>query len=1348
MLNESLQGNIIVVMPTGTGKTQIAVHRILAEIDRGNLDKLIWFLCPTVALCGQHMQTMTACFPPMWCRSFTSNDNVDHWGTKATWNVALSNVKIAISTYQVLYDVLVHGFVNMARLSLLIFDEAHHCTEDHAANKIMREYYHTQLQQPDQHQPRILGLTASPILSDLSTLQTPRQFYAQLLRFTNQPLIVLRQPSYTLPACPTVPLILEKLRDLTLSHHEESAGLKKAKKQLTRFVNQAQMITQVLGGWAATNYMKTSITQFKSAMRMNAEKTNAQNLEKEYAMKMLCKLGVVEEYSSVVYSEDVSPICRCLLDALMEERSEGFRGLIFVPQRATVLALKWLIENHPETSKLFLCGTFVGMSQIQHSRTKLGDVHDIRSQMETLRKFRDGSLNLIITTDVLEEGIDIPACNTVVNFNCALNLKSFIQRRGRARKKRSKFIIILEDENGVKKLRRLEMMESELVRKFQDERRKVPPYELNKDEHTRGLLSFHVSNTGAQLTMGNAVSHLYNFCSKLPAQPYVSNRPLFSCETNDRGQVQAIVRLPSNLDPSLHTFGSSRRWARKKWAREDAALQAYKALFQAKLVNEHLLPFRLSDILDKDPLPRSHYIVPEQLDPWLDVASLWRLDGQLFSHELWIMRPQKDDIKLFMILPFPMKTEICIPLFLGPCTTYTALLSPAETTTIDISICQQVTHLILQSIHRGHGPQGKVDYVNLLVPDRDPNTIAKFLERYSATRSLAVSLQQDQILPASLGLLRHVTKLCRPLLVESLERNEYPAPDGTEAGLSIKGKIHPVTRRRNFLHAQKTATGTPTEENELQIDAQQSLRTLAAQEYSVDRLPSVFAEAALLVPSIIHEIGIYLIAEKLRKHIFSGPAAAPFQRMDLLAIAVRPTTIEYQSDFRSLAFLGDAIIKFLIARQLFLHHIMWHEGLLTGVKSSIVSDAGLALAVCQSGFGEFLITRRFNGKRWRPAFVSTALPVSNSRANKRQIGAANLADMAKALVGAAFLDNGMDQAATCIAAMIPKIKSWNASSLYDGTYSKSRPPKVLPATALVDLEQLLGYTFADKSLAIEAMTHPSCTGVYGTGSYRRLSFLGVSVIEWVVVSYLHRQKRLISSKRLQSLKSAVTNNKFLIFVCLVFHEEREREIIEVDDEGNAHAIWMKYRMAIYNFLRSHSDTLSAKVSDVTQNSPRDVDAIKKDLWEKGVYPWARLSALENIKALSDIVQSIFGAIYIDSLASLQKCEVLAEKTGILPLLEHLISHDVVTDHPKDTLQILLPKRKISYRIYEAEKQPMTTKCGVMADGSEIATVEGQTNRGALIVHAAEEAYIPEHDNLVACMRQYPKGSVLLPRSHP
>ncbi|KAK6814942.1 hypothetical protein RU639_009656 [Aspergillus parasiticus] len=882
--------------------------------------------------------------------------------------------------------------------------------------------------------------------------------------------------------------------------------------------------------------------------------------------------------------------------------------------------------------------------------------------METLQKFRDGVLDLIITTDALEEGMDIPACNTVLNFNCTLNLKSFIQRRGRARREQSKFIIFLQDEEGLKNVSLLQFRESELIRKLQDEGRTVLPDSLNHDERLRDSLAFS-SSTGAQMTMGNAISHLYRFCAELPAQPFVSNSPAFSYETDECGQVQAIVRLPSNLDPSLQTFKSLRKWAKKRWAKEDAALQAYKALFHARLVNDHFLPLRLSDIIEKDLSPKSHYIIPEQLDPWHDVSLLWSRGGELFSHELRIARPQREDIELFMILPVPLRIETRIPLFLGSGTEYKAVVSSARPVSTDISICQQVTHLILQSIHQCHGTQLNTDYVNIIVPERDPVAMSKCLEAHSGRTSLAACLQQRPTGPGSLGLLRHVTKTSRPLRIEVIDGHECQDPHRDGVSLRIRGKIHPLTRRRNFLYDPKIVTATPTGNQHSTSLLRQGLSDLVADDYSVDRLPSIYAEAALLAPSIIHRIGVYLIAEKLRKQIFSNPQAARFERMDLLCIALSPTDDMHRPEFRSMAFIGDAIVKFLITRQLFLHHTLWHEGLLTSMKDSIVSDTGLAAALCHSGFGSYLITTRFNGKRWRPSFVSTTLSKSGPT-RRRHVGAATVADMAKALVGAAFLDNGLDQSFICAAAMIPKIKSWTTISLYDGTYSKSRPSKSLGAATIVDLEALLGYTFSDKSLAIESMTHPSCVGLYGTASYRRLSFLGAGIIELIVVRYLHRQKSFTSSKRLHSLKSAVTNNMFLAFLCLTFHWEKQHDTIEVDSMGIPSVIQTRDRVALYHFLRSQSDSLSDKVSSLVENLTSQLHVIKRDLWENGIYPWARLSAFRGLKVFSDIVQSVFGAIYIDSLASLQKTEALAERLGILPLLEHFISHDVMTDHPK------------------------------------------------------------------------------------
>ncbi|GLA06703.1 Dicer-like protein 2 [Aspergillus niger] len=1331
MLNESLKRNVIVVMPTGTGKTQVAILRILADIDKGDSDKFVWLLCPTVALSEQHTHTIRNRVPSMWCRGFTSRDQVEHWKDKAIWDNALSGIKIAVSTYQVLYDALTHGFVKLSQMSLLIFDEAHHCKKDHVANKIMQVHYHKQPQSGVQNLPKILGLTASPILSDLSSLEnvesnlgsickTPRQYYAQLLQFTNRPLILPRLPSYTIPDCSVKAPILEKLCGILSSEDEVPSSSKMRSKQLKhirRFIQSSESINQELGIWAATEYMRKSIMHFKESMRMSAEKTNISNHGKDFAMEILTRLGKLQDCSAAMQPEEISPMCQCLLDELSKAYREGFCGLVFVTQRATVLALKWLIENHPLTSRLFTCGTFIGMSTTQYSKTQLGNLHDIRNQSETLEKFRQGSLNLIITTDALEEGIDVPACNTVLNFNCQLSLKSFIQRRGRARRENSQFIIIMEDESGPRYLKRLEMEEIELVQKLQNaERRQIPANELDFDKYERISFSLDIDRTGARLIMREAVGYLYNFCSKLPAQPYVSNKPLFTYERNNYGRFRAVVKLPSNLDPSLQSFSSSRSWSRLKYAREDAALQAYKALYQAGLVNDYLVPTQVSDHLEGDIIFRSHYSIQNQLDPWQDIALSWKLDSQLYAHNLRIIRPEEDEIHLHMILPTQLDTTIHIPLFIDYCTTYTVILTPGHPITTDVSLCQQVTNLIFQSVYRDHCSRKNLDYAFLLVPGLEETKLIEFLERYSGSVSLTELLNQEAT-PSALGLLRSHTRPSRPLLVEPWVAGECFLSDELSIS-SFDAKVKYMTNRRNFLSHGNLAAGKSTN-SEPRIGLEANVKSMSVRDFFVDKLPFMFAQVALFTPSIFHEVEVHMIAQILRQEL-SLRSVTPWKRIDLLAIAIRPTSIEHRATFRSLAFIGDAFMKYLFAMQLFLHHHLWHEGLLSSLKQKNLSDAGLAHAIQQSGLGKFLISKHLNGKRWVPPLVSGIEPASNE-ARQRSIGAATLADMTKAVVGAAFIDGGLNQAAACASVMFPKLKSWNASSLHDGTYSKTRPENAVASTAIVDMEELLGYTFTDKSLAVESMTHPSCTGLVQTTSYRRLSFLGASVLEWIVVSYLHRHAQVMNPKRMQSLKSAFTNNTFLTFIAITFHQVRKQNHIEVDDEHKVHRNVTTCSIRLWDFLRLHSDALSAELSDFVQKSSEKVDAIKHELWEQRFYPWVRLSALGDMRVLSDIIQSIFGAVFIDSQATLASCDALAEKLGIVPLLEHFISHQITTDHPKDTLQAILPGRKVSYQICVDKEHPGTLRCSALADSSEIASVEGQMNDEVIKMQAAETA---------------------------
>lgn len=319
----------------------------------------------------------------------------------------------------------------------------------------------------------------------------PNIHYKELLDFTNHPEVriccFLDEEGLR---SSTEPRILSRLRDMTeraAKDHHPSTTL-----QLRRFVQRSELISHELGSWAAAEYMTTSIRHFKEHQRSHAETEWSPSAVKDFTMQILCDIGRTEELQSHITAPDLSPKCRGLLNTLSQLASCDFRGLIFVNQRATVMIIKSLIERYPDTKDQFRCGTFIGMSNIQ-GRTDLNRGHyDIRGQEETIAKFRMGGLNLIITTNALEEGIDIPACNTVISFDRPHNIKSFVQRRGRARQGKSTFIIFADDNQDERQLRELMELEEEMKMTFRDDNRAVSniPCEVEAYE------TLEVKNTG------------------------------------------------------------------------------------------------------------------------------------------------------------------------------------------------------------------------------------------------------------------------------------------------------------------------------------------------------------------------------------------------------------------------------------------------------------------------------------------------------------------------------------------------------------------------------------------------------------------------------------------------------------------------------------------------------------------------------------------------------------------------------------------------------------------------------------------------------------------------------------
>jgi ERCC4-related helicase len=76
-----------------------------------------------VALCLQQHEVITSQMPSVKTKVLTGMDNVDRWTDQGIWDLVLKDIRVVVSTHAILADALGHGFVQMSRLALLVFDE-------------------------------------------------------------------------------------------------------------------------------------------------------------------------------------------------------------------------------------------------------------------------------------------------------------------------------------------------------------------------------------------------------------------------------------------------------------------------------------------------------------------------------------------------------------------------------------------------------------------------------------------------------------------------------------------------------------------------------------------------------------------------------------------------------------------------------------------------------------------------------------------------------------------------------------------------------------------------------------------------------------------------------------------------------------------------------------------------------------------------------------------------------------------------------------------------------------------------------------------------------------------------
>lgn len=276
------------------------------------------------------------------------------------------------------------------------------------------------------------------------------------------------------------------------------SGQTYSQEQLKALCTKGLHVYEELGQWAADHFVATSIARFKTSVAARNEVLlGLEDEEKAYLLHILDKVEIEEAQKDFVGGfPSVSPKVERLIELLVQEGGPLFSGLIFAQQRVVVAVLSHLLRVHPLTKQLFDCASFVGSSSSPDRKKSIAELLDPREQRDTLDEFRQGKKNLLIATSVLEEGMDIPACHLIICFDKPTNLKSFVQRRGRARREKSTFVLMLAEEDQSVSVHKWHILEEEMKRIYQDDMRKLQEAAEKESLEEEGLRVFTVPSTG------------------------------------------------------------------------------------------------------------------------------------------------------------------------------------------------------------------------------------------------------------------------------------------------------------------------------------------------------------------------------------------------------------------------------------------------------------------------------------------------------------------------------------------------------------------------------------------------------------------------------------------------------------------------------------------------------------------------------------------------------------------------------------------------------------------------------------------------------------------------------------
>lgn len=440
-----LKDNTLVILPTGLGKTVVALLVAVEILSQG---KKVLILAPTKPLVEQHYETFTA-----WLTEDVKIGTMNGHMSPDKRGAIIEDNDVIVCTPQVISNDLENERYSLSDFGLIVFDEAHRAVGNYAYVDIALHY----------HRGLILGMTASPGYDmkrieevvfnlDIGRIEVKDSNDPDVSPYIHDTYINRKEVDMPKDLVDVIDLLkkmvdpyLKELTELRLMDPNWPASMTHLlvvadtlHKRLARGEKSAVVFRGLVAQSASVKLLHAiglAETQGMSSVRsyMTKLSDDAANPKGAKASKDIVSMPEYKELWKILDSTKVEhpKISRVMsLVSTKINSEEDTRVIVFTQYRDTcdMLVDKLSRIDNVRVTKL------IGQSN--------GGLRQ-KEQVSLLEDFRNGKYNVLVSTSVGEEGLDITSTDLVIFYEPVPSEIRTIQRRGRTGRKNTGEVWVL-----------------------------------------------------------------------------------------------------------------------------------------------------------------------------------------------------------------------------------------------------------------------------------------------------------------------------------------------------------------------------------------------------------------------------------------------------------------------------------------------------------------------------------------------------------------------------------------------------------------------------------------------------------------------------------------------------------------------------------------------------------------------------------------------------------------------------------------------------------------------------------------------------------------------------------------